>query len=156
MDFGFNTEIITTPIMKSFLILIISSVVTVIISILRQRNYKKINYLPTWKFLGEYLRVRFLLWLIQIFLNTGLFIGISFINFADPHSLPEMLIIGTLSLLEEFIALTFTGLSAKSLHNEYFKGLSFMENKDYTLFSAITGTVIFIQIYLVISTLHNL
>ena len=156
MDFGFNTEIITIPIMKSFLILIISFVVTVIISILRQRNYKKINYLPTWKFLGEYLRVRFLLWLIQIFLNTGLYIGISFINFADPHSLPEMLIIGTLSLLEEFIALAFTGLSAKSLHDEYFKDLSFMENKDYTLFSTITGTVIFIQIYLVISTLHNL
>lgn len=156
MDFGFNTEIITTPIMKSFLILIISFVVTVIISILRQRNYKKINYLPTWKFLGEYLRVRFLLWLIQLFLNTGLYIGISFINFADPHSLPEILIISTLSLLEEFITLTFTGLSAKSLHNKYFKGLSFMETKDYTLFSAITGTVIFIQIYLVISTLHNL
>lgn len=156
MDFGFNTEIITTPIMKSFLILIISFVVTVIISILRQRNYKKINYLPTWKFLGEYLRVRFLLWLIQLFLNTSLYIGISFINFANPHSLPEIFIMGTLSLLEEFIALAFTGLSAKSLHNEYFKGLSFMETKDYTLFSAITGTVIFIQIYLVISTLHNL
>ena len=156
MDFGFDTEIITTPIMKSFLILIISFIVTVIISILRQRNYKKINYLPTWKFLGEYLRIRFLLWLIQIFLNTGLYIGISFINFANPNSLSELFIIGVLSLLEEFIALAFTELSAKSLHNEYFKGLSFMENKDYTLFSAITGTVIFIQIYLVISTLHNL
>ena len=156
MDFGFNTEIITTPIMKSFLILIVSFVVTVIISILRQGNYKKINYLPTWKFLGEYLRVRFLLWLIQLFLNTSLYIGISFINFADPHSLPEMLIIGTLSLLEEFITLAFTGLSAKSLHDEYFKGLSVMETKDYTLFSAIAGTVIFIQIYLVISTLHSL
>ena len=156
MDFGFNTEIITTPIMKSFLILIISFVVTVIISILRQRNYKKINYLPTWKFLGEYLRVRFLLWLIQISLNTSLYIGISFINFANPNSLSELFIIGVLSLLEEFIALAFTGLSAKSLHDEYFKGLSFMENKDYTLFSAITGTAIFIQIYLVISTLHNL
>ena len=156
MDFGFNTEIITTPIMKSFLILIISFVVTVIISILKQKNYKKINYLPTWKFLGEYLRVRFLLWLIQLFLNTGLYIGISFINFANPSSLPEMLIIGTLSLLEEFIALTFTGLSAKSLHNEYFKSLSFMETKDYTLFSAIMGTAIFIQVYLVVSTLHSL
>lgn len=156
MDFGFNTKIITTPIMKSFLILIISFVVTVIISILKQRNYKKINYLPTWKFLGEYLRVRFLLWLIQIFLNTGLYIGISFINFADTHSLSEMLIMGTLSLLEEFIALAFTGLSAKSLHDEYFKGLSFMETKNYTLFLTIAGTVIFIQIYLVISTLHNL
>ena len=156
MDFGFNTEIITTPIMKSFLILIISFVVTVIISILKQRNYKKINYLPTWKFLGEYLRVRFLLWLIQIFLNTGLYIGISFINFANPNSLSELFIIGVLSLLEEFITLAFTGLSAKSLHDEYFKGLSFIENKDYTLFSAIAGTVIFIQIYLVISTLHNL
>lgn len=156
MDFGFNTEIITTPIMKSFLILIINFVVTVIISILRQRNYKKINYLPTWKFLGEYLRVRFLLWLIQIFLNTGLYIGISFINFADPYSLPEMLIMGVLSLLEEFIVLASTSLSAKSLHDEYFKGLSVMETKDYTLFSAIAGTVIFIQIYLVISTLHNL
>lgn len=156
MDFGFNTEIITTPIMKSFLILIMSFVVTVIISILRQGNYKKINYLPTWKFLGEYLRVRFLLWLIQIFLNTGLYIGISFINFANPNGLSELFIISVLSLLEEFIALAFAGLSAKSLHDEYFKGLSFMKNKDYTLFSAITGTVIFIQIYLVISTLHNL
>ena len=156
MDFGFNTEIITTPIMKSFLILIMSFVVTVIISILRQGNYKKINYLPTWKFLGEYLRVRFLLWLIQIFLNTGLYIGINFINFANPNGLSELFIISVLSLLEEFIALAFAGLSAKSLHDEYFKGLSFMKNKDYTLFSAITGTVIFIQIYLVISTLHNL
>lgn len=156
MDFGFNTEIITTPIIKSFWILIISFVVTVIISILRQRNYKKINYLPTWKFLGEYLRVRFLLWLIQLFLNTGLYIGISFINFANPNGLSEQFIIGVLSLLDEFIALAFTRLSAKSLHNEYFKGLSVMETKDYTLFSAITGTVIFIQIYLVISTLHNL
>ena len=156
MDFGFNTEIITTPIMKSFSILIISFVVTVIISILRQRNYKKINYLPTWKFLGEYLRVRFLLWLIQLFLNTGLYIGISFINFANPNGLSEPFIIGVLSLLEEFIALAFTELSAKSLHNEYFKGLSFIENKDYTLFSAITGTTIFIQVYLVISILHSL
>lgn len=156
MNIGFNTEIITTPIIKSFLILIISFTITIIISILKQKDYKKINYLPTWKFLGEYLRVRFLLWLVQVFLNTGLYIGISFINFANPNSLPEMLIIGTLSLLEEFIALVFTGLSAKSLHDEYFKGLSFMENKDYTLFSVITGTIIFIQIYLVISTLHNL
>jgi len=156
MDFGFNTEIITTPIIKSFLILIISFIVTVIISILKQRNYKKINYLLTWKFLGEYLRVRFLLWLIQLFLNTGLYIGISFINFANPNGLSEQFIIGVLSLLEEFIALAFTGLSAKSLHDEYFKGLSVMETKDYTLFSAITGTVIFIQIYLVISTLHSL
>lgn len=156
MDIGFNTEIITTPIIKSFLILIVSFTITVIISILKQEDYKKINYLPTWKFLGKYLRVRFLLWFVQVFLNTGLYIGISFINFADPHSLPEMLIIGTLSLLEEFIALASTGLSAKSLHNEYFKGLSFMETKDYTLFSAITNTAIFIQIYLIISTLHSL
>ena len=156
MDIGFNTEIITTPVIKSFLILIISFTITIIISILKQEDYKKINYLPTWKFLGEYLRVRFLLWLVQVFLNTGLYIGISFINFANPNSLPEMLIIGTLSLLEEFIALASTGLSAKSLHNEYFKGLSFMETKDYTLFSAITNTAIFIQIYLIISTLHSL
>ena len=156
MDIGFNTEIITTPIIKSFLILIISFTITIIISILKQKDYKKINYLPTWKFLGEYLRVRFLLWLVQVFLNTGLYIGISFINFANPNSLPEMLIIGTLSLLEEFIALASTGLSAKSLHDEYFKGLSFMETRDYTLFSAVTNTVTFIQIYLVISTLHSL
>ena len=156
MDFGFNTEIITTPIMKSFLILIISFVVTVMISILKQRNYKKINYLPTWKFLGEYLRVRFLLWLVQVFLNTGLYIGISFINFANLNNLSELFILSILNFLEEFIALTFTGLSAKSLHDEYFKGLSVMETKDYTLFSAIAGTVIFIQIYLVISTLHSL
>lgn len=156
MNIGFNTEIITTPIIKSFLILIISFTITVIISILKQEDYKKINYLPTWKFLEEYLRIRFLLWLVQVFLNTGLYIGISFINFANLNSLSELFIIGVLSLLEEFIALAFTGLSAKSLHDEYFKGLSFMENKDYTLFSAITGTVIFIQIYLVISTLHNL
>ena len=156
MNIGFNTEIITTPIIKSFLILIISFTITIIISILKQEDYKKINYLPTWKFLKKYLRVRFLLWLIQVFLNTGLYIGISFINFANPNSLSELFIIGVLSLLEEFIALAFTGLSAKSLHDEYFKGLSFMENKDYTLFSAITSTVIFIQIYLVISTLHNL
>lgn len=156
MNIGFNTKIITTPIIKSFLILIVSFTITVIISILKQEDYKKINYLPTWKFLGEYLRVRFLLWLVQVFLNTGLYIGISFINFANPNSLPEMLIIGTLSLLEEFIALVSTGLSAKSLHNGYFKGLSFMETKDYTLFSAVTNTVTFIQIYLVISTLHSL
>lgn len=156
MNIGFNTEIITTPIIKSFLILIISFTITIIISILKQKDYKKINYLPTWKFLGEYLRVRFLLWLVQVFLNTGLYIGISFINFANPNSLPEMLIIGTLSLLEEFIALASTGLFAKSLHNKYFKGLSFMETKDYTLFSAVTNTVTFIQIYLVISTLHSL
>lgn len=156
MDFSFNTEIITTPIMKSFLILIISFIVTVIISILKQRNYKKINYLPTWKFLGEYLRVRFLLWLIQLFLNTSLYIGISFINFANPNSLSELFIIGVLSLLEEFITLAFTGLSAKSLHDEYFKGLSVTETKDYTLFSAIAGTAIFIQVYLVVSTLHSL
>lgn len=156
MDIGFNTEIITTPIIKNFLILIISFTITVIISVLKQEDYKKVNYLPTWKFLGEYLRVRFLLWIVQVFLNTGLYIGISFINFANPNSLPEMLIIGTLSLLEEFIALASTGLSAKSLHNEYFKGLSFMETKDYTLFSAVTHTVTFIQIYLVISTLHSL
>ena len=156
MNFGFNTEIITTPIMKSFLILILSFIITVIISILKQENYKKINYLPTWKFIGEYLRVRFSLWLIQIFPHTGLYIGISFINFTDPNSLSEIFIIGILSLLEEFIVLIYTGLSAKSLHDEYFKGLSFMENKDYTLFSAITDVAIFIQIYLVISTLRNL
>lgn len=156
MDFSFNTEIITTPIMRSFLILILSFIITVIISILKQENYKKMNYLPTWKFLGEYLRVRFLLWLIQIFLHTGLYIGINFINFTDPSSLSEIFIIGILSLLEEFIVLIYTGLSAKSLHDEYFKGLNFIENKDYTLFSAITGVAIFIQIYLVISTLRNL
>lgn len=156
MDFDFNTEIIATPITKSFIILIISFIITIIISILKQSDYKKLNYLPTWKFLGEYLRVRFLLWLIQIFLHTGLYIGISFTNFANPNNLSKIFILGVLSLLEEFITLTFTGLSAKSLHNEYFKGLSFMETKDYTLFSAITGTAIFIQIYLVISTLHRL
>ena len=156
MDIGFNTEIITTPIIKSFLILIVSFTITVIISILKQEDYKKINYLPTWKFLGKYLRVRFLLWLVQVFLNTGLYIGISFINFAKPNNLSELFTLDILNFLEEFIALTFTGLSAKSLHNEYFKGLSFMETKDYTLFSAITNTAIFIQIYLIISTLHSL
>lgn len=156
MDIGFNTEIITTPIIKSFLILIISFTITVIISILKQEDYKKINYLPTWKFLGEYLRVRFLLWLVQVFLNTGLYIGISFINFANPNNLSELFTLGILNFLEEFIALTFTGLSAKSLHNKYFKGLSFMETKDYTLFSAITGTAFFIQTYLVIFALHSL
>lgn len=156
MGFSFNTEIITTPIIKSFLILILSFIITVIISILKQENYKKINYLSTWKFLREYLRIRFLLWLIQIFFHTGLYIGISFINFTNPNSLSEIFIIGVLSLLEEFIVLIYAGLSAKSLHDEYFKGLSFMENKDYTLFSAITGVAIFIQIYLVISTPHNL
>ena len=156
MDIGFNTEVVTNPVVKSFLILILSFITTIIVSILKQRNYKKINYLPTWKFLGEYLRVRFLLWLIQILPHTVLYIGISFINFTDPHSLPEVFIMGILSLLEEFIALAFTGLTAKSLHDEYFKGLSFMETKGYTLFSAITGTAIFIQIYLVISTMHNL
>ena len=156
MDIGFNTEIITTPVIKSFLILIISFTITVIISILKQEDYKKINYLPTWKFLGKYLRVRFLLWLIQVFLNTGLYIGISFINFANHNNLSELFTLSILNFLEEFIALIFTGLSAKSLHDEYFKGLSFMEIKDYTLFSAITGTVIFIQTYLVISTLHSL
>lgn len=155
MDFSFNTEIITTSIVRSFLILILSFTITVIISILKQENYKKINYLPTWTFLGKYLRAKFLLWLIQIFLHTGLYIGISFINFTDPNSLSEIFIIGVLSLLEEFIVLIYTGLSAKSLHNEYFKGLGFMENKDYTLFSTITGAAIFIQVYLVISTLHN-
>ena len=156
MDIGFNMEIITTPIIKSFLILTISFTVTVIISILKQEDYKKINYIPTWKFLGEYLRVRFLLWLVQVFLNTGLYIGISFINFANPNNLSELFTLGILNFLEEFIALTFTGLSAKFLHDEYFKDLSFMETKDYTLFSAVTNTVTFIQIYLVISTLHSL
>lgn len=156
MDIGFNTEIITTPVIKSFLILIVSFTITVIISILKQENYKKINYLPTWKFLGEYLKVRFLLWLVQVFLNTGLYVGISFINFANPNNLSELFTLGILNFLEEFIALTFTGLSAKFLHDEYFKGLSFMETKDYTLFSAITNTAIFIQIYLIISTLHSL
>ena len=156
MDIGFNTEIITTPIIKSFLTLIISFTITIIISILKQEDYKKINYLPTWEFLGEYLRVRFLLWLVQVSLNTGLYIRISFINFANPNNLSELFTLSILNFLEEFIALIFTGLSAKSLHDEYFKGLSFMETKDYTLFSAITNTAIFIQIYLIISTLHSI
>ena len=156
MDIGFNTEIVTIPAMKGFLILILSFIVTVIISILKQKAYKKINYQPSWKFLGIYLQAQFVMWLIQIFLNTGLYIGMSFINFANPHSLSETFIIGILNTVEEIIALIFIGLSAESLRNEHFKDLDFMENKDYNLFLAVVSVAIFVQLYLIISCLHSL
>lgn len=156
MNIGFNTEIVTIPAMKSFLILILSFIVTVIISILKQKAYKKINYQPSWKFLGIYLQARFVMWLIQIFLNTGLYIGMSFINFANPHSLSETFIIGILNTVEEIIALIFIGLSAESLRNEHFKDLDFIENKDYNLFLAVVSVAIFVQLYLIISCLHSL